>query len=37
MYPSVIHDYRRPTSVQEAVTAIADGGAEASSSPAARA
>jgi aerobic carbon-monoxide dehydrogenase medium subunit len=29
MYPAVIHDYRRPTSVQEAVTAIADGGAEA--------
>jgi aerobic carbon-monoxide dehydrogenase medium subunit len=30
MYPSVIHDYRRPRSVQEAVTAIADGGADAS-------
>jgi aerobic carbon-monoxide dehydrogenase medium subunit len=29
MYPAVIHDYHRPTSVQEAVTAIADGGAEA--------
>jgi aerobic carbon-monoxide dehydrogenase medium subunit len=29
MYPAVIHDYRRPTTVQEAVTAIADGGAEA--------
>jgi carbon-monoxide dehydrogenase medium subunit len=28
MYPAVIHDYRRPTSVQEAVTAIADGGAD---------
>jgi carbon-monoxide dehydrogenase medium subunit len=28
MYPSVIHDYRRPTSVQEAVTAIAAGGAD---------
>jgi carbon-monoxide dehydrogenase medium subunit len=30
MYPSVIHDYRRPASVQEAVTAITDGGADAS-------
>jgi carbon-monoxide dehydrogenase medium subunit len=30
MYPAVIHEYRRPTSVQEAVTAIADGGADAS-------
>jgi carbon-monoxide dehydrogenase medium subunit len=30
MYPSVIHDYRRPRSVQEAVAAIADAGAEAS-------
>jgi carbon-monoxide dehydrogenase medium subunit len=29
MYPAVIHDYRRPRSVQEAVTAIADGGADA--------
>src|SRR5918994_1917278 len=29
MYPAVIHDYRRPKSVQDAVTAIADGGAEA--------
>ena len=29
MYPATIHDYHRPTSVQEAVTAIADGGAEA--------
>jgi aerobic carbon-monoxide dehydrogenase medium subunit len=29
MYPAVIHDYRRPKSVQEAVTAIADGGADA--------
>jgi aerobic carbon-monoxide dehydrogenase medium subunit len=29
MYPAVIHDYRRPTSVQEAVTAIADGAADA--------
>jgi carbon-monoxide dehydrogenase medium subunit len=28
MYPAVIHDYRRPKSVQDAVTAIADGGAE---------
>src|ERR687892_2714381 len=28
MYPAVIHDYRRPTSVQKAVTAIADGGAD---------
>src|ERR671919_1665264 len=27
MYPAVIHDYRRPTSVQDAVSAIADGGA----------
>jgi carbon-monoxide dehydrogenase medium subunit len=30
MYPAVIHEYRRPKSVQEAVAAIADGGAEAS-------
>jgi carbon-monoxide dehydrogenase medium subunit len=29
MYPAVIHDYRRPKSVQDAVTAIADGGADA--------
>jgi aerobic carbon-monoxide dehydrogenase medium subunit len=29
MYPAIIHDYRRPTSVQEAVAAIADGGADA--------
>ena len=29
MYPAVIHDYRRPTSVREAVTAIATGGADA--------
>jgi aerobic carbon-monoxide dehydrogenase medium subunit len=29
MYPAVIHDYRRPKSLQEAVTAIADGGADA--------
>jgi carbon-monoxide dehydrogenase medium subunit len=29
MYPAVIHDYRRPRSVQDAVTAIADGGAAA--------
>ena len=29
MYPAVIHDYRRPTSVQEAATAIAAGGADA--------
>ena len=29
MYPAVIHDYHRPSSVQEAVTAIADGGADA--------
>jgi carbon-monoxide dehydrogenase medium subunit len=29
MYPATIHDYHRPTSVQEAVTAIADGGSEA--------
>jgi aerobic carbon-monoxide dehydrogenase medium subunit len=29
MYPAVIHDYRRPTSVLEAVTAIADGAADA--------
>jgi aerobic carbon-monoxide dehydrogenase medium subunit len=29
MYPAVIDDYRRPTSVQEAVMAIADRGAEA--------
>jgi carbon-monoxide dehydrogenase medium subunit len=29
MYPAVIHDYSRPKSVQDAVTAIADGGADA--------
>jgi carbon-monoxide dehydrogenase medium subunit len=29
MYPATIHDYHRPTSVQEAVTAIADGGSDA--------
>jgi carbon-monoxide dehydrogenase medium subunit len=29
MYPAVIHDYHRPTSVHEAVTAIADGAEEA--------
>jgi aerobic carbon-monoxide dehydrogenase medium subunit len=29
MYPAVIHDYRRPKSVQEAVQGIADGGADA--------
>jgi aerobic carbon-monoxide dehydrogenase medium subunit len=29
MYPAVIHDYRRPKSVQEAVKGIADGGADA--------
>jgi carbon-monoxide dehydrogenase medium subunit len=29
MYPAEIHAYRRPTSVREAVAAIADGGAEA--------
>ncbi len=29
MYPAVIQDYHRPTSVQEAVTAIADGGSDA--------
>jgi aerobic carbon-monoxide dehydrogenase medium subunit len=29
MYPAVIHDYRRPKSVQEAVKVIADGGADA--------
>jgi aerobic carbon-monoxide dehydrogenase medium subunit len=29
MYPAVIHDYRRPKSVQEAVKVVADGGADA--------